>query len=116
MNGSTKVGIPLIDLSGWTTASLAPGTMSFQSKSGGVSVGSSRNLLIGWYHPAFQNCRFSTWVDEWNPSTPPEPPVISTTSFWRPWTSGRISYLTFMPVSDSNSGTWVTNSSIQGSL
>ena len=90
--------------------------MSFQSKSGGVSVGSSRNLLIGWYQPAFQNCRFSTWVEEWKPSTPPEPPVISTTSFCRPWTSGRISYLTFIPVSDSNSGTCVTISSTHGCL
>ena len=106
----------LIDLSGCCTASFAPGRMSFQSKSGGVSVGSSRNLLIGWYQPDFQKRRFSTCVDEWNPSTPPEPPVISTTSFCRPWTSGRISYCTFIPVMDSNSGMWVTISSTHGCL
>ena len=106
----------LIDLSGCCTASFAPGRMSFQSKSGGVSVGSSRNLLIGWYQPDFQKRRFSTCVDEWNPSTPPEPPVISTTSFCRPWTSGRISYFTFIPVMDSNSGMCVTISSTHGCL
>ena len=108
--------MPLIVLSGCCTASFAPGRMSFQSKSGGVSVASSRNLLIGWYHPDFQKRRFSTWVEEWKPSTPPDPPVISTTSFWRPWTSGRISYFTFIPLIDSNSGMCLTISSTQGCL
>src|SRR4030095_16764971 len=102
--------------SGWVTPSRAPGVKSFQSKSGLVRVLSSRNLLSGWYQPAFQKRFFSTCSEVKKASIPPEFAVISTVIFCRAWISGSVSHFTFMPESDSNSGMFFSSTSMNGCL
>jgi hypothetical protein len=51
-----------------------------------------------------------------NASIPPEFAVISTVSFCRAWISGRVSHLTFIPESDSNSGMCFSSTSMNGCL
>ena len=67
--------------SGWVTPARAPGVKSFQSNSGLVSDASARNLLSGWYQPAFQKRFFSTCSEVKKASMPPELAVISTVIF-----------------------------------
>ena len=102
--------------SGWVTPARAPGEKSFQSKSGLVRLGSWRNWFSGWYQPAFQKRFFSTWSEVKKASMPPEFAVISTVIFWRAWISGRVSHLTFIPESDSNSGMFFSSTSTKGCL
>src|ERR1700687_27874 len=102
--------------SGWVTPARAPGERSFQSKSGLVSVASWRNWFSGWYQPAFQKRFFSTWSEVKKASIPPEFAVISTVIFWRAWISGRVSHLTFISVSVSNSGMFFSSTSTKGCL
>ena len=112
MNAASAEMLP----SGWVTPARAPGLKSFQSKSGLVRDGSWRNLLSGWYQPAFQNRFFSTWSEVKNASIPPAFAVISTVSFCRAWISGSVSHFTFMPESDSNSGMCFSSTSTKGCL
>src|SRR2546423_4499934 len=98
------------------TPAFAPGVKSFQSKSGLVSDVSARNLLSGWYQPAFQKRFFSTCSEVKKASMPPEFAVISTVIFWRAWISGSVSHLTRIPESDSNSGMFFSSTSMNGCL
>ena len=80
------------------------GKKSSNPNCGLVSDGFDRYFWMGSYQPALRKRRPSQDVRLMNPSTEPEPDTISTASFWRNWSSGKISHVILMPVSCSNSG------------
>src|SRR5215831_10548646 len=80
------------------------GKKSSNKNCGLVRAGFFTYFSMGSYQPAFRKRSPSQEVRLMKPSTEPEPDTISTASFWRNWSSGKISHATLMPVSCSNSG------------